>query len=485
MKKIIAVILLCTVSIVTASSARADLPTTISSEQKLQEEIRKIITAGHLRPAYFNETEYWTGITHKEGTIHTGMFDYWSNPAETTYVLIRALPYLPDTPYPDDPGKSWKEKTKDYIQIEWNLCRPDMNTHCGWENGAAREVFDLPPEAYQEYATVIVNRKQPGTYIIWKKWATAPYTFHPFNFYAAWLYAKEFGGAGTILTTMYQKIKPFPTDEEMLQNNLHVVNAYIAGYYGFLSLYELAGSPTTNPMLVDKVAEVQASLPIALAKRVELLDIPPHEIRGTDQGGFLYLVPELAQHLRQNQNALAKVQNQVQTHNSYSAPYWFVANMDEVQRLTDEYIDPLPLLTPTPLPPTPTPTRISGGEEGATSTYYAYWSLFQAKAQILQESRAELEKYLDVPAVERGDLYYIDNLISTLEASGDVGPTPTIPPNRTLGDVNDDGDVNLTDLSTLLSSFGTSIASNTGADFNGDGNVNIADLSTLLANFGS
>lgn len=58
---------------------------------------------------------------------------------------------------------------------------------------------------------------------------------------------------------------------------------------------------------------------------------------------------------------------------------------------------------------------------------------------------------------------------------------------NTLGDVNGDGIVDLTDLSALLASFGlcTSDAGfNAAADFDGSGCVELSDLSILLANFG-
>jgi hypothetical protein len=42
--------------------------------------------------------------------------------------------------------------------------------------------------------------------------------------------------------------------------------------------------------------------------------------------------------------------------------------------------------------------------------------LFQAKAQILQASRDELAKLLDTPVVPAGDLFYLENLMATLEA---------------------------------------------------------------------
>jgi hypothetical protein len=49
------------------------------------------------------------------------------------------------------------------------------------------------------------------------------------------------------------------------------------------------------------------------------------------------------------------------------------------------------------------------------------------------------------------------------------------------GDLNNDNTVNVTDLSILLSNYGSS---NTAADINSDGTVNILDMSILLSNYG-
>jgi hypothetical protein len=56
--------------------------------------------------------------------------------------------------------------------------------------------------------------------------------------------------------------------------------------------------------------------------------------------------------------------------------------------------------------------------------------------------------------------------------------TPTITP----GDLNQDGHVNVTDLSILLSNYATTNAT---GDINNDGNVDILDLSILLSHYGS
>jgi hypothetical protein len=65
--------------------------------------------------------------------------------------------------------------------------------------------------------------------------------------------------------------------------------------------------------------------------------------------------------------------------------------------------------------------------------------------------------------------------------------SPTVSPTTTLkpGDVNGDGFVTLTDLSTLLANFGGTNKARNQGDLDGNGMVNLSDLSTLLANFGA
>jgi hypothetical protein len=66
--------------------------------------------------------------------------------------------------------------------------------------------------------------------------------------------------------------------------------------------------------------------------------------------------------------------------------------------------------------------------------------------------------------------------------SASVSPTPTPSPSGKVGDLNNDGSVNIFDLSILLSAWGTT---NPTADLNRDGTVNIFDLSILLSKWGT
>ena len=56
------------------------------------------------------------------------------------------------------------------------------------------------------------------------------------------------------------------------------------------------------------------------------------------------------------------------------------------------------------------------------------------------------------------------------------------------GDVDGDGDVDLSDLASVLVSFGLCVGDSgfdPHADFNGSGCVDLADLATLVTNFGT
>jgi hypothetical protein len=210
----------------------------------------------------------------------------------------------------------------------------------------------------------------------WKLWS-----FNPYNMYACWLYAKEFGGAPDILNNLKDKLRG-PPNIEAVREKPHALNAFAAGYIGWLALQKLAGQ-APDP-------QVEKWLQQVLDMRVELLDADPREVNVTEAGGFLLLVPEFGDLL--GRHAREGVARQVDGYNDL-APMWFIAHADEPSRVTRTTL-----------------------AEGCTAHFYDYSSLFNAKAFALKQSGKALEKYLDVPAVARGDLYYIQNLISTIEA---------------------------------------------------------------------
>jgi len=96
-----------------------------------------------------------------------------------------------------------------------------------------------------------------------------------------------------------------------------------------------------------------------------------------------------------HEHALPGVAKHVGGYNDL-APLWFLSEADEVSRAVAR----------------------KGCPEGSLAQFYDYASLFAAKALALKARRQELEKYLDVSGVWRGDLFYIQNLVATIEAHG-------------------------------------------------------------------
>jgi hypothetical protein len=215
--------------------------------------------------------------------------------------------------------------------------------------------------------------------------------YDPFGFYAMWMYAKEFGGAQTaqvILTNIINLkiLNTTPPSDDYLKINVQVLNSYIVGYYGYMKLRALAGD-AASPDVSSQLKRLQELRAASFTKDTPDTDPskPNNYCRGLNiSRNFFYLTPELGQYL--HDHALNKVSAAVNEY-SLNAPYWFVAGFDATFG------------------------------EGVNSVLYHYHSLFQAKALILKEPWEELAKYIDEPVVAIGDLYYIDNLVSAIQAA--------------------------------------------------------------------
>ena len=331
----------------------------------LEGEVQKILDAGHLKPGYTS-----AGILDLRGKFQCGddLIDYWHHPGDVITTLLRALPHLPS---------GLQQATRDYIQDEYNSFPPHAFNHIGYQSGASREIFDLPPEIV---AGMAATPPEPNT-TNFEGW-----NFAPHNFYALWKYAVEFGGAQTIYNQALGKLPAAPSDN-ILAEMPHVHNAFLAGYLGFLELEELAGLPPSANIVSEynRLLSLRSSTFTKETSPVYFSDFLKYYCRSLNVSrNFMYLVPEIAQYLQAN--AYTKVEQAV-TEYEYLAPYWFVSKA-EVQF-----------------------------GEGMLTHNYDYHSMFQAKAQILGQPQSELTKYLDIPAVPVGDLFYIDNLISAIEAN--------------------------------------------------------------------
>ena len=336
-------------------------------KQKLADEVQKMINAGHLRPGYGALGSF---ARSARSEIGDNFADYWSGPSDTLLVLTEALPHLSPT---------LQASLRTYLQSEYNNYSPCDYTHTGWQSGAAREAFTLPPEVTADMPNY------PAT--MWSTfdfagWTGPDWRWPPHTFYALWKYAQAFGGAKAIFDSCKSRLWTPPSDA-ILAEYPFAHNAWIAGYTGYLELQKLAGYPedSAKRATLNRLLSLRAS---AFAK-----DNP----RGPDAHNdsqilsvarnFMFMTPELGAYLRAN--ALAKVQaafNEYQV----TAPYWFVTRFE------------------------------ASYNENVMQPLYDYQALFAAKALIFQHSQQDLARYLDVPAFARGDLFYIQNLIYTIEA---------------------------------------------------------------------
>jgi outer membrane protein assembly factor BamB len=363
---------------VTAKDAPPQV-TTEQMKQRLAMEVAKIVQAGHLRPGYY-VSGMWDGTINMNNPSGDYLNDYFHNPADTIYTLIRALPHLTDRPL------LWQQ-TRAYLQQEFSAYPPYDIAHVGWSDGVPREAFDLPPDIEVQLLDFPARTCSGAT--IWcipAEW----WNFPQDSFYVLWKYAQEFGGAEYILDQIEDKLESPPSDS-FLADYPYFHNAYIAGYIGYLELERMAGRPEST--------DVRAELNRLLSLRVNTFSKDTPFTEGTDYRrtlsvarNFMYLVPELADYLYEY--AGTEVQEAVNEYNEIS-PYWFVSKYDQTHR------------------------------EGNLHPLYDVPAIFQAKALILRESREELVKYLDVPAFKVGDLFYIQNLIAAIEASYDLEKTAT------------------------------------------------------------
>ena len=353
-------------------------------QSRLESEVQKMLNAGHLRPGYMSH-----GIFDLSGRQSCGddLADYWSSPADTIVTLINALPYL---------SPAIQLDVRAYIQNEFNANLPYDINHVGWLNGAAREIFDLPPEVTADLAN---NEAESQNYTFknsggWNSegvWGRSPFTF-----YALWKYAELFGGASGFYAEIQNDLATVTTQpsDTLLLKMPHVHNAYIAGYYGFLELEKMAGQPVStaiknelNRLIALRTNNFRAESAYgSMESLCNVLNVASN---------FMYMTPELAEALRMN--ALADVTAVINEY-SLTAPHWFITFA------TEGY-----------------------GENPKTSLYDAH-GIFLARAWILQESSDDLARFLDVPAFNRGDLFYIDKLVALLGNPG-YGFTMTLATN--------------------------------------------------------
>jgi len=332
----------------------------------LETEIEKMLDRGHLRPGYYNNGTF---------NVYSELADYFNNPGDTLYTLALAYPYL---------SSELQSRTAAYLRSEFQTYfDPNMYSTIGWNEGAPRESMPLPPETEASIAS-LGPEVAVGPRFSW------PYPQQ--NFYGLWKYAQIFPAD---VERVYQLAKnkvvaPVPSiaTTDYFTQKPYELNAYIAGYYGFIELQRLAKMDSVDTQLRTTVnSELNRLLQLRVnifTKDTYWVENNYHKRHLNISRNFMFLVPELGNYL--NQHDLAEVTDAVEEYD-YIAPYWFVSRFNAVV------------------------------DEGVMANLYDTNALFLAKAYILKQSRSELVKYLDIPGFEAGDLFYIQNLLAALAAT--------------------------------------------------------------------
>jgi hypothetical protein len=342
-------------------------------QSRLANEIQKIIDVGHLRPGYydagqFNNAYYWLN-------------DYFSNPGDTLYTLANAYPYLPT---------SLQTPLLNYLKSEFaTYFNPTMYATIGWDTGANREWLTMPPEVQSDLQNYSKSSSVDQNHWGW--------SYPQINFYALWKYVKNVAPEDTLTAYNLAKSKLLipalpPTWPGGFLALPWVENGYISGYIGFLRLQELANMTNDGTLR----SQVSNELDRLIRDRATNFDKNTYYVTTNTNPkrtlsiarNFMMIIPEFYDELTRLgllSSFATKVQDAVSEYNNVG-PYWFVSRY----------------------------TASVG--ESTNQNLYDYPALFQAQAFILRKSRQILTKYLDVPAFQMGDLFYIQNLIAAIEA---------------------------------------------------------------------
>jgi hypothetical protein len=329
--------------------------------------------AGFLRPAYISD-----GGSISNTTVMPEPNTYFRVPADTLYTLSVAYPHL---------SAGLQSQVRSYLAAYWQRYFVNQQVRAvGWNFGAQREAMVHPPEVAARMAEIgnFVNGNMPQRV-----------------FYGAWRYAQIVPPQAA---SIYNTVRPLlvyppPSTLDVLQGP-GVYNDYIAGYQGFLNLYDMAGT-NPDPALRANVASQLANLVntrttgfakdhpwLGTVDNPNGLRINNYARRFNCARNFLYMTPALGQAMRSSAQAPAILA--ALNEYEYVCPQWFVA------RDSNTF------------------------QEGSAHHIFDSHALFLAKAYGAAQSQPELSKWLDVPWMT-GDLYYIQNVVAALEAGGGAG----------------------------------------------------------------
>jgi hypothetical protein len=336
---------------------------------RLAAEVQKMMSVGgHLRPGYSTDSMH---------NYSTAFSAYFRNPGDTLLALSMAYPHLPSSLQSQVAAYLKNKLLVDYFT-------PTAYSNMGWVDGQPRESMILPAETATSLSTKNKSLQDVGF----------GWTYPPHNLYALYVYAKRVAGADVDQAYGIAKAKlkvpcGVANESTRFADEPHEHNAWISGYIGFLLLQELAGRATQDAALRQAVMAEKDRL---LTLRATLFSKDsPWEDRGLQYRktldlarNFLYLTAELGDAYKP---LLRTKMQQAFDEYDYIAPFWFVGKYESMFG------------------------------ESTLQNLYGPMAMFLAQAHVLDASRATLYKRLDEPSFWRGDLFFIQKLVLTLEAS--------------------------------------------------------------------
>lgn len=368
--------------------------------RRLARQVQAMLDAGHLRPGY---------APARRDLMPEPGADYFRNPADTIYTLLRALPLLPADMQP---------KVADYVRREFAAYPPYKIAHIGYRDGTARERFDLPPEAQAglaDFAPVEYSEELPVS---------------PQNFYALALYARQFGGA----EELFAQVEGALREPDYWRRMAWELGSQAAGHIGYLRLARLAGADadSVRPIerrLVDVLIFRAARLKnlASIGRRGFEYAAPKWDVEWYDPAtGDINFMPEMMGCIWRQFPEGYGMKNDVDFFHSGQAGFGYAFNIDflgltpetgafladyaaaETAQAVADYARRAPYWF--------VPWAEEFGGEGTLMPLHDVSAIFQAKALALKQPRQELERYLDIPGFAVGDLYHIQNLCAALEA---------------------------------------------------------------------
>ncbi len=434
----------------------------------LEEQVQKVIAAGHLAPFR---------ALYGEGTTTY----YWYHSYDTVYTLSLAYPYV---------SSSTQSKIKNYLLQEMQKYPVWSSSYLDPKIGARRQPDELGESEIGSLRATYANRPKL------------------FALYALWLYASNTGDWQYIQSN-WNSISSF------YSNNRSETASYytsIAGAIGYARMASQKGTQDTGA-ISTATSDIQTGFTngknvLSFAQKAE------NAYKGTNDDWegwtreeiyigfhFLDITPEIGRFLREDttiRQTVIGTQTVFSSSGGSSNEIVYEKPSEEYSLRRAEYFYPLWYMAQAP-----TWSRYFG--EGSGIAPDARGMIFPLKAWVLQEPAIKLRTYVDVPDALIGDYYYMQNLVRTIEAHGQpcwtdvrtntsscgiqpstppvtVAPTPTPLAPSCPTDLNLNGSTDIGDYALFVNSF-LKTPVNQNANFDKIGGVDLLDYSIFVKAF--